>query len=340
MSAASVPQPRRRWSLRDRERSPLTIVPSWLISLSLHAALLALFASGFWLDNRGDSLGADEGNYREIGLYPKQTSDLQTTAEAEADASDSAVESTFAADAAALSQPPAVSDTAPVPLSLPRSTEAPTIGFGGPPVPGESRDVAEFVRPSGVRQPGGDLQNGGTSFFGAKDQGTRFVYVVDCSGSMTGDPIMVARAELKASLAALDETQQFQIVFYNQHPRVMTIRGDAAPRLYWATEINRTLAGQWISSIQADAGTNHLPALKRALAMSPEILFFLTDADQPELTAKELNEIKTLNGGRTRIHCIEFGKGPELRTDNFLKKLARDNGGTYRYRDVTAFRRR
>lgn len=338
-SAASTPQTRRRWSFRDRERPPLAIIPSWLISLALHAALLALFASGFWMEGRGSGVGTDDGDYREIGLYQKSAAESQVPNESEA--TESTAETTFASDSTSLSQPPAISEVAP-PLSLPQSTETPTIGFGGPPVPGASSDLSEFVRPSGVRGPSepAGLAAGGTSFFGAQDQGKRFVYVVDCSGSMTGEPIYVAKAELKASLAGLGEAQRFQIIFYNQQPRVMTIRGDAEAELYRATDINRTLAGHWISGIQADAGTNHVPALKRALTMSPEVIFFLTDADQPELTAKELNEIKTTNGGRSRIHCVEFGKGPELKTDNFLKRLARDNGGTYRYRDVSAFRRR
>ena len=112
------------------------------------------------------------------------------------------------------------------------------------------------------------------------------------------------------------------------------------PQMQWATDINRTLARQFISGVQPDGGTDHMPALKKALRYQPDHLFFLTDADQPILSARELNEIKTTNNGRTKIHCVEFGKGPEISGDNFLKKLARDNDGTYRYRDVTRFGRR
>ena len=333
--SSAVPAEPRRWFLRGRDRALMSSIPSWLISLAFHAALLALFASGFWMDSRGSSAGAADGEYREIGLYSRPAGEHERTSEETP--SDLATETRFTADAA-LSQPTAVSETAPVPLSLPQTAESPAIGFGGPPLSGTPADVTDLVRPSGIRSGSpAEMGSGQASFFDAKDRGSRIVYVVDCSGSMTGDPIRVAKAELKASLAGLDETQQFQIVFYNSSPRVMTIRGDAQPKLYWATQINRTLAGQWISSIPADAGTNHMPALKRALAMKPEVLFFLTDADQPELTAKELNEISALNGGGTRIHCIEFGKGPELKSENFLKKLARENGGTHRYRDVTRF---
>jgi len=77
------------------------------------------------------------------------------------------------------------------------------------------------------------------------------------------------------------------------------------------------------------------------LAQSPEVLFFLTDADT-RLNAADLNDIRTrYNKSHTRIHCIEFGKGPRLQNapDNFLQKLARQNRGQYRYRDVTGFSR-
>ena len=100
------------------------------------------------------------------------------------------------------------------------------------------------------------------------------------------------------------------------------------------------MAGQFIDGVDADHGTLHMPALRKALSLNPEVIFLLTDADSP-LGDADLNDIEVLNKGRARIHCIEFSIGPELTIDdNFLKKLARRNGGNYRYRDVTNFSRR
>jgi len=49
-----------------------------------------------------------------------------------------------------------------------------------------------------------------------------------------------------------------------------------------------------------------------------------------------------MNVQKTRIHSIEFGVGPEVseatNASNFLRKLSRQNGGTYRYYDVTKFK--
>jgi Ca-activated chloride channel family protein len=180
---------------------------------------------------------------------------------------------------------------------------------------------------------------GEVPFFGLKETGTRFVYLLDSSGSMMNhNAIRVAKAELMASLQSLDATQQFQIIFYNTSAQSMTQRSDPE-KLYWATDINRTIARQFISGIQPDGGTSHVPAIKKALKFNPEVLFFLTDADEPQLSAAEMDEIHKLNRGGTRIHCVEFGKGPDLSVDNFLKKLARQNNGLYQYRDVTKFDR-
>jgi Ca-activated chloride channel family protein len=176
----------------------------------------------------------------------------------------------------------------------------------------------------------------GTAFLGVRDQATRVVYVIDCSASMANDNRMrSAKAALVASLQSLTEMQQFQILFYNNTPNLMRLRSGASLDMAFATEVNKTLARQHISGIEPSDGTDHVPALKMALRLGPEVIFFLTDADEPQLSAGELHELHRLNAGRTRIHTIEFGRGAELGdTVNFLKKLAAQNGGTYRYHDV------
>ncbi len=178
---------------------------------------------------------------------------------------------------------------------------------------------------------------GGTTFFDVSASGSRFVYVIDHSGSMGFyGQLRVAKNELLASLQSLDATQQFHIVFYDDNLREFRIR-DGKPSLNWASDINKTLARQFLLEVQPDGGTNHAAALEKALHYRPEHLFFLTDADDPILSAADRAKIKRTNGGKTRIHCVEFGKGADLGTTNFLKQLAAENGGSYRYRDISKF---
>ena len=80
-------------------------------------------------------------------------------------------------------------------------------------------------------------------------------------------------------------------------------------------------------------GTRHLSALRLALGLRPDVVFFLTDADEPRLTSDEMRQIRVLNKGSI-INTIEFGYGPQHRMDNFLVQLAKQNGGQHVYVDV------
>ncbi len=87
--------------------------------------------------------------------------------------------------------------------------------------------------------------------------------------------------------------------------------------------------------IVADGGTRHEEALWMALKLQPDVIFFLTDADQPELSPAQLEKIHRTNNGRCSINTIEFGLGPPIHNDNFLVRLARENNGKYTYVDVS-----
>jgi hypothetical protein len=116
----------------------------------------------------------------------------------------------------------------------------------------------------------------------------------------------------------------------------LRLRTERDPSLAFATEANKAFARQEISAVIPDRGTNHIDALKLALRLGPEVIYLLTDADEPQLSAAELDLIHRANRGRTRIHAIEFGQGEALPQApmNFLQKLAVQSGGTYRYYDV------
>lgn len=317
----------------------LATLANWLLSVVLHTALLFLIASNLRGCEQGSG-GLGDEDFREVGVVMKNSSPVvDTPAEDPVESTANSPVFSSTSDSA----PQVVEDQPPVDLLTPAS-QSPLAVIGAGPLPSSpaSSRVEDMIKPSGAFQPirPGGLAKGETSFFDIRDKATRFVYLLDASGSMGGAPIRVAKAELLASLRSLDATQQFQVIFYNQTPRPMRLKGAARAELYWASNINQTLASQDIAGVTPSGGTSHVPALKLALGMSPEVIFFLTDADEPRLSAADLNDIKQMNKGRTRIHCIEFGSGPELAIDNFLKRLARENGGTYRYRDTTKFETR
>ncbi len=178
--------------------------------------------------------------------------------------------------------------------------------------------------------------NSTTELFGIGADGARFVYVFDVSGSTEGAPLRIARKALLVSLERLQRIHQFQIVFYDQTPRVLSVRGQT-PRLYWADDENKRFARRFVQGVKAGGGTNHIDALRLALNMQPDVIFFYTDAEEPLLTDDDLATVRQLNGS-AKIHAIEFGQGAKTHAENFLTRLAADNDGEYRYVDVRSGR--
>ena len=188
---------------------------------------------------------------------------------------------------------------------------------------------------------GGASGSGGhhTSFFGIKAPAKRIVYVIDASESMRQyDAMQFARQKLWDSLQELTPTSQFQVIFFNVTNHTMNRPGERT-RLLPATSINLRLARQFLTGIQPDSGTNRMGALSLALSYDPDVIYLLTDADAPELSAKDLWDLKRANKRKALVHVVEFGVGADLSSDNFLKKLARQNAGIHRYHDLTQAQR-
>jgi hypothetical protein len=173
--------------------------------------------------------------------------------------------------------------------------------------------------------------------FGLEGVGNKFVYLFDRSTSMEGPPLAAAKQQLLASLDSLESVHQFQIIYFNNDLRIFTPPGPQ--RIPFATEQNKNAARTFVGQIQAVGGTERLPALLHAVALAPDVIFFLTDADDP-MPTYELAQLSSRNRyGKTSIHVIEFGIGSPRRSENFLVRLARDSGGQYVYVDTTRFAR-
>jgi hypothetical protein len=145
-----------------------------------------------------------------------------------------------------------------------------------------------------------------------------------------------ARRQLLTSLQDLESVHQFQIVYYNDRTAVFNPLRPQPPSLMFATDENKRSAEEFVRSIEPAGATRHMAALRIALGLSPDVIFFLTDAAEPQLTRGELDEIRRRNRADTVIHTIEFGSGPQASSDNFLVRLAAQNGGQHVYIDVAS----
>ena len=318
---------------------PRRSFPALLLSFGFHLVLLVII--GVLLDKQSGGTKADSVD-REIGIAivhqlpdRERYEQVQNQMNSEVQKEMQDVQTNSAAESSSLAPP---SDLAP-PIDLAgvlNSLEAIPSPIDGTGLNGESELPGEAFTNGGAKQPG-DGEEATTMLFGVSGSGTHFVYVFDRSDSMngySGRPLRAAKSELIRSLGSLTERQQFQIVFYNEQPRPFSLPG-MPMAMVRAEPSNVDLARNYIRSITAYGGTEHESALKLALRMGPDVIFFLSDARIPRLSEKELSSIQLrASSSGTTIHCIEFGADGSPPTDSFLIDLAEMNQGQYRYIDV------
>jgi len=168
-------------------------------------------------------------------------------------------------------------------------------------------------------------------FKGPSGTGRSFVFVIDRSKSMGNDglgALSAAERELFVAVRGLQQHHTFQILAYHHTPMYV-----GSPRMLLATEENKATVSKFFGRIAAYGGTAHQTALLAALRLKPDVIFFLTDGGHPGLNEVQLDLIAQ-RAKRTAIHCIQFGFGPLQDEDNFIKKLARRNRGSYGYVDM------
>jgi len=330
------------------------VVPSWLLSLVLHAVLFVVLAISL-PGLRGGIVGDPDGDLRTVGIWVGHSGDgtgndesgggsgQEKEARGETKLVPAAKSDPLAIPATSAPSMP-VQNTIPI---APAPVAPPVIGPGANP-----RHAGLFPRGAEPRstagKSGGDSAGGGrrgsrgsTPFFGIVDVGSRFVYVIDCSGSMYSHNAMgAAKSELLKSLRTLNRFQQFQIVFYNTDQKWLKAPGKVDFRFFAADEKSLRQAAAFVAEIDPDGGTQHRTAIELALRLHPDVIFFLTDGGVPGLGPFDLEELKRLNERHTRIHCVQFSSQDDpdapAATD-FLQKLAAQNDGAYVCRDVSHF---
>jgi len=308
------------------------VLPSWLLSALFHVlAMLALA----WLI-QGSPRGIAEEPARGAGIVLKHFS-------SDTEYFDGEQQGQQAEENPAEKQPLDLATALPNDRSAPLDTQSalpeklPVIGAGALERGGIS-GAGELA--AGARQPkaiqGGKARIGVYNVYG---EGQKFVFVFDRSESMAGAPLASAKAQLLSSLEGLEDTHQFQIIFFNHEVRIFDLSG-GQNRIPFAGKRAKGLAAKFVGGITASGGTKRYQALAAALRIRPDVIFFLTDVSDAggnldAMTAGELERVRRLNRGGTAIHAIHFGSGPLLDRNNFLMRLAAQNSGDYVYVDTS-----
>lgn len=148
------------------------------------------------------------------------------------------------------------------------------------------------------------------------------ILVIDTSGSMEGGSLHQAKAALDLALQSLRPGDRFNVIQFNSI--VETLFDDAVD----ATPGDVRLAREWVSRLQANGGTEMVPALRRALAgsASPQHVrqvVFATDGAVED--ANDLYATIEQSLGDSRLFTIGIGSAPNAR---FIERAATQGRGS------------
>ena len=189
---------------------------------------------------------------------------------------------------------------------------------------GDLGDLAGKPFGSGLGKEGdGPGAEAGVTFFGKKSAAKTVVFVVDNSNSMTNGRFETALDALMKAVDGLGPKQQFYVIFYSDsaygmfHPRT-------APDLVAATADNKEKLRAWLYSVEMCLNTRGEDAMKRAMALNPDVINILGDG---AFTDKTEALMTTPHSRKTVVHT--FGMNVDSRGESQLTAIAAANGGKF-----------
>lgn len=307
------------------ERSPLkearAIVPGWLGSFLLHVTAIVCLAivtrtvhSPTGIDLVADASGGDGGVMLDVVLSGGQVSSSRADGE-RLDQTEIQLP-----DAATIA--PAVSAADLAMDSVWKATGSADALWGTSSGIGVERVLA--APDTGEKSGEGE---DGANFFGVSARGQKFIFVIDCSGSMGGPRWLTARSELIRSIRSLKPDQEFAIMLYSSMS--WSLQGSINEAAFVrATPENLDSASIWLGKQIPGGGTLPLPAVRQAISLHPDAIFLLSDGELQDDTRGYLwryNREKA-RYGQVRVHTVGVGMfaGAQL-----LALIAAENGGEF-----------
>ena len=156
------------------------------------------------------------------------------------------------------------------------------------------------------------------------------IFILDTSGSMSGEKIEKARAALKFGVESLSANDRFNIISFSGEEHLMKAG------LIEAGAAGKQTGLKFIENIRAEGGTNINDALVAAFKQfqaseRPAMIVFLTDGLPtvgPTDVRQIVRNVDEANRAKVRLFC--FGVGYDVNT-NLLDKLSADHGGVSDY---------
>jgi len=160
-------------------------------------------------------------------------------------------------------------------------------------------------------------------------KGNRYVFVIDCSGSMKRDGrLSMAKRELTTAIASMEPDKEFFVYYYN-HDSIPMLGG-----IKKATKESLRITEPWINGRPAIGDTNPRKALRDAFNKTqPDTVWLLTDGifmQQPGMIPVA-TLIRELNAeDKVRVNTIGFHNNRNS-VDKSLGPIAAANDGTYQF---------
>ncbi len=269
----------------DMIRSYRRIVPSWLTSFLAH--LLILVSIAFWgiASSKDNTIGFEAALARFDEL---DQTDLTLTLSSSQSPSESEIESIEPPDATQFTSED-------LGVQIERNTTVysdkpfdPSGGLGGFATTGIAVKPSASNMASSASASEGDGEQGDVEFFGATARGTKFVYVLDCSGSMGGARWELTRKELFRSLDSLKPDRRFLVLLYNTDTWAMFNTQPKDTFLVEATAENIRKVKRWVSGQLPGGSTFPKFAMASALSTRPDAIFLLSDGEFQDNTVAYL----------------------------------------------------
>jgi Ca-activated chloride channel family protein len=150
------------------------------------------------------------------------------------------------------------------------------------------------------------------------------LFVVDNSGSMHGASMQQAKAALRLALSRLAPGDRFNLIHFNDQSHALF------PQAREASAANRRLALQRVAQLQAEGGTEMLPALRMALQGGDSErlrqIIFLTDGSVGNESA--LFQLIRSRLGESRLFTVGIGSAPN---SHFMQRAADFGRGSFTY---------
>jgi hypothetical protein len=167
----------------------------------------------------------------------------------------------------------------------------------------------------------------GSGLFPAGTEIKSVVFVLDRSLSMgVNGGLRLARTEVCACLNALPPTVRFQVVPYDDARQALPLSVEGCRDLLAADPATVAAMVTQVDALRAHGATNHLAGLRCGLALRPEIVYFVTDAD--DFGEAEAKATLRMNIGHSKIDVVHLTAAPGR--EESLWRLAVETGGTYR----------